>query len=274
MRIRSLAVTLILFAAVASAQTPVNPTALVPRISVSELREKMQKGEAVAVDVRGDVLFGISHIEGAVSMPLGSLLEHSSELPEDKLIVPYCSCKAEELSGSAVLELQQAGFKKVAALRGGFHAWSEAGYPVYHEPADPTPPPPPVPYPSPAEGAPAASPESGGRLRPPAALNCDRNALTSYEGVVTKYRRSKGKTVVTLKSEDGTTHTATLLHRGTDDPSASFLLDGQPFTPAGWKAIEASKGKLRSPAPRVVFWLCGWGPNARTTVDWHPHSAE
>lgn len=274
MRIRRLAVSLFLFAATASAQTPVNPNALIPRVSVSELRERMQKGEAIAVDVRGDVLFGISHIEGAISIPLGSLLEHSAELPEDKLIVPYCSCKAEELSGQAVLRLQQAGFKKVAALRGGFHAWSEAGYPVYHEPEDATPPPPPVPYPSREEPAASAVEETGGRLRPPAALGCDRNALTSYEGVVTKYSRHKGKTVVTLKADDGTTHTATVAHRGTDDPSRSFLLDGRPFTAAAWKAIEVSKGKLVSPAPRVVFWICGGGSNARTTVDWHPRSAD
>ena len=87
--------------------------------------------EAVAIDVRGSVPYDLGHIDGAVSMPLGLIAQRFDELPQDKLIVAYCSCKAEETSLEAAMLLSnQHGFARVAVLHGGYPAWKDAGLPV------------------------------------------------------------------------------------------------------------------------------------------------
>ena len=67
------------------------PSDGVRRVTVSELSEAMEKGEAVAVDVRGGVEYDLGHIKGARSIPLGLVAERAKELPRDKLIVTYCA---------------------------------------------------------------------------------------------------------------------------------------------------------------------------------------
>ncbi|HEY0375450.1 MAG TPA: rhodanese-like domain-containing protein [Pyrinomonadaceae bacterium] len=67
------------------------PTDGARRVTVAELNEAMEKGEAVAVDVRGSVDYDLGHIKGARSVPLGLVAERAKELPRDKLIVAYCA---------------------------------------------------------------------------------------------------------------------------------------------------------------------------------------
>ena len=63
----------------------------VKRITTVELRDALDKGQAVVVDVRGDDAYAVSHIKGSVSIPLGEVATRLSELPRDKMIVTYCS---------------------------------------------------------------------------------------------------------------------------------------------------------------------------------------
>jgi Rhodanese-like domain len=67
------------------------PSDGVRRVTVSELSEALEKGEALAVDVRGGVDFDLGHIKGARSVPLGLVAERAKELPRDKLLVTYCA---------------------------------------------------------------------------------------------------------------------------------------------------------------------------------------
>ena len=67
------------------------PSDGVRRVTVSELSEALEKGEAVAVDVRGGVEYDLGHIKGARSVPLGLVAERAKELPRDKLLVTYCA---------------------------------------------------------------------------------------------------------------------------------------------------------------------------------------
>ncbi|HYH07702.1 MAG TPA: rhodanese-like domain-containing protein [Thermoanaerobaculia bacterium] len=230
----------------------------VPRLSIAELRALMDKGEAVALDVRGSVPYELGHIEGAVWMPLGRIEQRASELPQDKTIVAYCTCKAEELSlEAAMLLAQKLGFERVAVLQGGYPAWKDAGLPikvvqqaeVHFDP------------PPPAEAS-----RGGGRLAPPDAVKCDRNQLTSYAGRAKTYRREKGKTTIVIDTSADTVETVTLRHAGGDDPSRSYLIDGQPFTKDDWKRIEAKKGVLRKDVS-LVAWVC---TNGDVVVDWKP----
>lgn len=67
------------------------PSDGVRRVTILELRDALEKGEAVVVDVRGEVEYKLGHIKGARSLPLGLIAQRAGELPRDKLIVTYCA---------------------------------------------------------------------------------------------------------------------------------------------------------------------------------------
>ena len=72
----------------------------------------------------------------------------------------------------------------------------------------------------------------------PAAVSCT-GTLRKLTGPVTHYRRLRGKTVLTIGEE-----MITLRHRGGDDPSRFFLVNGTPFRYNDWNRIEVRKGEL------------------------------
>ncbi len=61
------------------------------RVTVQELRDLLDQGKAVVVDVRGTMSYEQEHIKGAVDLPEGELTRRAGELPKDKLLVFYCS---------------------------------------------------------------------------------------------------------------------------------------------------------------------------------------
>jgi rhodanese-related sulfurtransferase len=63
----------------------------VKRITTVELRDALEKGTAIVVDVRGATFYKQNHIKGSISIPEDQIAEHLKELPRDKLIVTYCS---------------------------------------------------------------------------------------------------------------------------------------------------------------------------------------
>jgi len=102
------------------------------------------------------------------------------------------------------------------------------------------------------------------RQRAPAGFVCDRNDLTVYTGVVSRYQRAHGRTTLRIRTDWETTEAVTVTHRGGDDPSPSFRYKGKPFTAEDWARIEKSKGVLR-PGLRAAAWVCGDG---KVLVDW------
>ena len=63
----------------------------VRRITTVELRDAVDKGAAVIVDVRQAPAYQGSHIKGAIHIPLEEVATRLGELPRDKMIVTYCS---------------------------------------------------------------------------------------------------------------------------------------------------------------------------------------
>lgn len=64
----------------------------VPRITVEELKERLDNGEAIVVaDTRSPSSFDASHIAGAISVPVTEVTAHLDELPRDQVIVLYCT---------------------------------------------------------------------------------------------------------------------------------------------------------------------------------------
>lgn len=59
-------------------------------VSLSELKDRMEKGEVLLLDVRPKEEYEEAHIPGAISIPIEELEEKLSSLPTDYDVVAYC----------------------------------------------------------------------------------------------------------------------------------------------------------------------------------------
>jgi 3-mercaptopyruvate sulfurtransferase SseA len=80
------------------AQKPANqaPPAGTPadnarRIGVEELHKLWQTNDVYIIDTRVESAYKQEHIKGSISMPTGTVLDHISELPKNKLVAAYCT---------------------------------------------------------------------------------------------------------------------------------------------------------------------------------------
>jgi hypothetical protein len=63
------------------------------KISVDELKQELESGNTmVIVDVRPRALFDISHIDGAISIPLDEMPARYQEIPQEREIIVYAAC--------------------------------------------------------------------------------------------------------------------------------------------------------------------------------------
>jgi len=102
------------------------------RIDVNDLKERLEAGEAVTIlDVRGTEPWeqSTAKIQGALRLdPYHFHIDPS--WPKDRLTVAYCDCPSDATSARIALQLQDAGFRHVHALRGGWEAWRTVNGPV------------------------------------------------------------------------------------------------------------------------------------------------
>ncbi len=110
----------------------------VPRITIQELKEMMDKGtEVMIIDTQPPALYAMGHIKGAVSLPWKSqiALEDVWSLPSDVPFVIYCDCGPGEADSADVAsQLIRMGFDNVKALKDpSIRGWKEAGYPMATE---------------------------------------------------------------------------------------------------------------------------------------------
>jgi sulfur dioxygenase len=82
------------------------------------------------VDVRSAEEFNgpDGRIPGSLLLPLPELESRAREIPGDRPLVVVCH--AGSRSALATQQLLQAGFRRVANLRGGIHGWEGEGYPI------------------------------------------------------------------------------------------------------------------------------------------------
>ncbi len=81
------------------------------------------------LEVRPDDEYGLGHLPGALSIPLGQSQRRFSELPRKREIVPNCRVADCVLSFDAFAELRARGFK-VRRLNAVFPEWNAAGLPL------------------------------------------------------------------------------------------------------------------------------------------------
>lgn len=61
------------------------------RVTSAELKDLLERNEAVVIDVRNEASYNVAHIRGAKLIPEAEVVNHIDELPKNKLIVTYCS---------------------------------------------------------------------------------------------------------------------------------------------------------------------------------------
>jgi adenylyltransferase/sulfurtransferase len=102
-------------------------------ITATALAESMKTdNDLKIIDVREPHELEISHIEGAVLIPMGQLASRLSELNSADDIVLIC--KAGTRSTRALEILHSAGFRKMKNLKGGINAWAsevDPSLPIY-----------------------------------------------------------------------------------------------------------------------------------------------
>ena len=105
--------------------------ALVPQISVNELRELIEtRPNLQVIDVRRPAEYQSGHAPRAVSAQLATLREKLSQLnlrPTEPVAV---ICAGGFRSSAATSLMQQAGFTNLLNVTGGTKAWIDAGYEV------------------------------------------------------------------------------------------------------------------------------------------------
>lgn len=110
----------------------------VPRITIQELKEMMDKGtEVMIIDTQPRAIYAMGHIKGAVSLPWKSqvALEDVWSLASDVAVVTYCDCGPGEADSADIAsQLIKMGFDNVKALKDpSVRGWKEAGYPMEKE---------------------------------------------------------------------------------------------------------------------------------------------
>ncbi|MCU0568877.1 MAG: rhodanese-like domain-containing protein [Oculatellaceae cyanobacterium Prado106] len=107
------------------------PPPLKPKCRVYDLKARLDWGEPALtiIDVRDRHEFAVSHIVGAVNLPMSSLVQQALihlELDRDLYI---CGDTDEEIVEAAT-QLRASGYLNVAEIQGGLPAWKAVGYPV------------------------------------------------------------------------------------------------------------------------------------------------
>lgn len=93
-------------------------------ITLSELKERMDKGEVLLLDVRPKEEYEKSHIPGAVSIPIEELEDKLSSLPANFDVVAYCRGPYCLMSAEAVEILKAKGINAFR-LEDGVREWQQ-----------------------------------------------------------------------------------------------------------------------------------------------------
>lgn len=95
-------------------------------ISRTELKQRLNAGDVVVLDVRPAVEYAAGHIRGARSLPLADLTRRLREVPKDSDVVAYCRGPYCVLADEAVRLLRRRGYR-ATRLEEGFPEWARAG---------------------------------------------------------------------------------------------------------------------------------------------------
>ena len=100
------------------------------RISVQELKSRLGSTDFQLMDVRDSISWAFSgtKIPGAVRENPSDVNSWAAKYSKDRVTILYC--KHDTTSASEALQLLEKGFTQVFILKGGWSAWTEAGFPT------------------------------------------------------------------------------------------------------------------------------------------------
>ena len=100
------------------------------RVDTSEAVMKINREDAVVIDVREDSEVANGRIPNARHIPLGQLASRLGELEKHKGKPIIVACRSGHRSAGACGILTKNGFENVFNLSGGMIAWEQANLPV------------------------------------------------------------------------------------------------------------------------------------------------
>lgn len=107
-------------------------TGLAIEITPQEAKQKLEKGEAVLIDVREPWEVQTASVAGAKNIPMGEVASRQQELdPEANILV---MCHHGVRSVKVTSWLREHGFEKAQSVKGGIDAWAKTvdpSVPVY-----------------------------------------------------------------------------------------------------------------------------------------------
>jgi rhodanese-related sulfurtransferase len=103
------------------------PIARIPTMSIQEAHEHCERGTKplTILDVRAKGEWDVSHVDGAVHMPLPATRTRDGELERETTIALMCKSGARASTAGSILRAK--GFTDLAVIAGGMTAWVAAG---------------------------------------------------------------------------------------------------------------------------------------------------
>ncbi|WP_374336656.1 rhodanese-like domain-containing protein [Methyloversatilis sp.] len=101
-----------------------------PRLSPAQATQRINREDALVIDVREQAEWASGRIAGSRHIPVGQIEQRIGELAKFKEKPLIVVCASGHRSASACSALRKAGFTQVFALDGGVGAWEQAGLPL------------------------------------------------------------------------------------------------------------------------------------------------
>jgi len=98
-------------------------------VDAPTLKQKLDRGEAVLIDIRETDEHAREHILGARLAPLSAIDAHDFDRDHSKAAVFHCKSGMRTQANAA--KLLSKGFAEAYYLQGGIEAWKAAGLPVH-----------------------------------------------------------------------------------------------------------------------------------------------
>jgi rhodanese-related sulfurtransferase len=102
---------------------------MIKSTDAKELKQWMDAGEAVVVDVREPSEWDHAHIDGATLIPLATVPTTQMPAHAGKKLVMQCKSGGRSRAACGILSQQIDGLE-IYNLEGGIMGWIAAGYPV------------------------------------------------------------------------------------------------------------------------------------------------
>ena len=102
-------------------------------LSTHELTTKINREDALVIDVREAKDFKAGHIVDAMNIPLVKIDSELKALEKHKERPIVLVCNMGQHAGQAVRKLEAAGFEQVFRLSGGMSAWRAENLPVIRD---------------------------------------------------------------------------------------------------------------------------------------------